>query len=204
MHLIKNSDEITILVNDEAAENILSILRLDDDWNVGSIWSYSDSFMEFITAAMEVVVTKTMGKVHDVIILTKTEAHGMIIELFHEIMYKCTKKEIDAIRDSANTRYAALLGKNGLLPAMVAVGIVEKEVADLIYHYNGNNNAAIALLLKHIKDIPGVAIRHSFIDAYGQYQQVCSAVHKSVVYPTDPSTEIDSDQVEDDNNTSNN
>lgn len=204
MHLIKNSDEITILVNDEAAENILSILRLDDDWNVGSIWSYSDSFMEFITAAMEVVVTKTMGKVHDIIILTKTEAHGMIIELFHEIMYKCTKKEIDAIRDSANTRYAALLGENGLLPTMVAAGIVEKEVADLIYHYNGNNDAAIALLLKHIEDIPGAAIRYSFIDAYRRYQQVCSAVHKSVVYPTDPSKEIDSDQVEDDNNTSNN
>lgn len=204
MHLIRNGDEITVLVNDEAAENILAILRFDNDENVGAIWCYSDDgFVKFITAAMEAVVTKTGGEAHDVIILTKTEAHDMIIELVYFIMCQYNETEIAAIRDSANTRYAALLGENGLLPAMVSAGIVEKEVADIIYQYNGNDDAAFALLLNHIEDIPGAAIRHSFIGAYGRYQDVCSAVHKSIVFPTNPSEETGSDQVEDDNNTTN-
>lgn len=205
MYLIKNNaDEVTVLVNNEVAENILAILCLNNEDNVGTIWCYSDEFMRLITVAMDVVVTRTNGEGRDAIILTKAEAHDMIIELFYFIVYQYNEIEIAAIRDSANTRYAALLGENGILPTMVAAGIVEKEVADIIYQYHGNNDAAIALLLNHIEDIPGAAIRYSFIDAYRRYQQVCSAVHKSVVYPTDPSKEIDSDQVEDDNNTSNN
>ena len=202
MYLIKNNvDEITVLVNDEAAENILAILRFDNEENVGIIWCYSDGFMKLIIAAMEAVVTKTGGETHDVIILTKTEAHDMIIELFHFIMYQYNEVEIAAIRDSANTRYAALLGEKGLLPAMVEAGIVEKEVADIIYQYHGNDDAAFALLLNHIEDIPGASIRHFFIGAYSRYLDVCSAVHKSIVFPTDSSEETDSDQVEDDNNT---
>ena len=31
MHIIKNGDEITVLVNDEAAENILTILGFDNE-----------------------------------------------------------------------------------------------------------------------------------------------------------------------------
>lgn len=186
------------------AENILTILGFDNEENVGIIWSYSDEFMKLIAAAMEAVVVKTSGEAHDTIILTKTEAHDMIIELFHFIMYQYSKMEIAAIRYLANTRFAALLGENGLLPAMVAAGIVEKEVADIIYQYNGNDDAALTLLRNHIKDIPGATIRYSFIGAYSRYLDVCSAVHKSVVFPTDPNEETDSDQVEDDNNTSNN
>lgn len=204
MYIIKNGDEITVPVNDEAAENILTILGFDNEENVGIIWSYSDEFMKLIAAAMEAVVVKTSGEAHDTIILTKTEAHDMIIELFHFIMYQYSKMEIAAIRYLANTRFAALLGENGLLPAMVAAGIVEKEVADIIYQYNGNDDAALTLLRNHIKDIPGATIRYSFIGAYSRYLDVCSAVHKSVVFPTDPNEETDSDQVEDDNNTSNN
>ena len=204
MYLMKNGDETTVLVNDEAAENILAILGFDNEKYVGAIWCYSDGFMKLITAAMESVVVKTGGEAHDTIMLTETEAHDMIIELFYFIMYQYSKVEIAAIRDLANTRYAALLGENGLLPAMVAAGIVEKEVADVIYQYNGNDDAAFMLLLNRVKNIPGAAIRHFFIDAYSRYLNVCSAVHKSVVFPTDPSEETDSDQVEDDNNTSNN
>lgn len=200
MYLIKNNDETTVLVNDEAAENILAILGFDNEKYVGAIWCYSDGFMKLITAAMEAVVVKTSGEAHDTIILTETEAHDMIIELFYFIACQYSKVEIAAIRDLANTRYAGLLGENGLLPAMVAAGIVEKEVADVIYQYNGNDDAAFMLLLNHVKNIPGAAIRHSFIGAYSRYLDVCSAVHKSVVFPTDPN----SDQVEDDNNTSNN
>lgn len=204
MYIIKNHDEITVLVNDEAAENILAILGFDNEKYVGTIWCYSDGFMKLITAAMEAVVVKTSGEAHDTIMLTETEAHDMIVELFYFIVCQYSKVEIAAIRDLANTRYAALLGENGLLPAMVAAGIVEKEVADVIYQYNGNDDAAFMLLLNHVKDIPGAAIRYSFIDAYSRYLDVCSAVHKSVVFPTDPSEETNSDQVEDDNNTSNN
>ena len=204
MYIIKNGDELTVLVNDEAAENILAILRFDNEDNVGTIWCYSDGFMKLITAAMEAVVVKTGGEAHDTIILTETEAHDMIIELFHFIMYQYNEVEIAVIRDSANTRFAALLGENGLLPAMVAAGIVEKAVADIIYQYNGNDDAALTLLRNHIKDIPGAAIRYSFIGAYSRYLDVCSAVHKSVVFPTDPNEETNSDQVEDDNNTTNN
>lgn len=204
MYIIKNGEELTVLVNDEAAENILAILGFDNGENVGTIWSYSDEFMKLITAAMEAVVVKTGGEAHDTIILTETEAHDMIIELFHFIMYQYNEVEIAVIRDSANTRFAALLGENGLLPAMVAAGIVEKAVADIIYQYNGNDDAALTLLRNHIKDIPGAAIRYSFIGAYSRYLDVCSAVHKSVVFPTDPNEETNSDQVEDDNNTTNN
>lgn len=204
MYLIKNNvDEITVLVNDEVAENILTILRFDNEGNVGTIWSYSDEFMRLITVAMDVVVTRTNGEGRDAIILTKTEAHDMIIELFYFILCQYNETEIAAIRDSANTRYAALLGENGFLRTMVAAGIVEKEVADIIYQYNGNDDEAFVLLLNHIEDIPGAAIRHSFIGAYRRYQHAYSAVHKSSVFPTDPSEETDSDQVEDDNNTAN-
>lgn len=204
MYLIKNGDETTVLVNDEAAENILAILGFDNEENVGTIWCYSDGFMKLITAAMEAVVTKTCGEAHDTIVLTETEAHDMIIELFYLIVCQYSKMEIAAIRYLANTRFAALLGENGLLPAMVAAGIVEKEVADVIYQYNGNDDAAFVLLRNHIKDIPGASIRYSFIGEYSRYLDVCSAVHKSIVYPTGPSEETNSDQVEDDNNTSNN
>lgn len=204
MYLIKNDvDEITVLVNDEVAENILAILRFDNEENVGTIWSYSDEFMRLITVAMDVVVTRTNGEGRDAIILTKTEAHDMIIELFYFILCQYNETEIAAIRDSTNTRYAALLGENGFLPTMVAAGIVEKEVADIIYQYNGNDDEAFELLLNRIEDIPGAAIRHSFIGAYSRYQHACGAVHKSIVFPTDPSEETDSDQVEDDNNTTN-
>lgn len=204
MYIIKNHDEIAVLVNDEAAENILTILGFDNEKYVGTIWCYSDGFMKLITAAMEAIVVKTGGEAHDTIILTKTEAHDMIIELFYFIICQYNEVEIAAIRDSANTRYAALLGENGLLPAMVSAGIVEKEVADTIYQYHGIDDEAFVLLLNHVKNIPGVAIRYSFIDAYSRYLDVCSAVHKSIVFPTDPSEETGSDQVEDDNNTTNN
>lgn len=204
MYLMKNGDETTVLVNDEAAENILAILGFDNEDNVGTIWCYSDGFMKLITAAMEAVVVKTGGEAHDTIILTKTEAHDMIIELFHFIMYQYNEVEIATIRNLANTRYAALLGENGLLPAMVAAGVVEKEVSDIIYQFHGNDDAAFMLLLNHVKNIPGAAIRHAFIGAYGRYLNAGSAVHKSVVFPTDPNEETDSDQAEDDNNTNNN
>ena len=200
MYLIKNRGETTVQVNDEAAENILAILGFNNEENVGVIWSYSDGFMKLIAAAMEAVVVKTTGEAHGTIILTKTEAHDMIIELFHFIMYQYNEVEIAAIRDSANTRYTALLGENGLLPAMVSAGIVEKEVADIIYQFHGNDDAAFTLLLNHVKNIPGAAIRYSFIGAYQLYLDVCSAVHKSIVFPTDPNEETNSDQVEDDNN----
>lgn len=204
MYLIKNNDETTVLVNDEAAENILAILGFDNEKYVGAIWCYSDGFMKLITAAMEAVVVKTSGEAHDTIMLTETEAHDMIVELFYFIVCQYSAIEIAAIRDSANTRFAALLGENGLLPAMVAAGIVEKEVADIIYQFHGNDDAAFMLLLNHVKDIPGAAIRHFFIGAYSRYLDVCSAVHKSIVFPTDPNEETNSDQAEDDNNTSNN
>lgn len=97
MYIIKNHDEITVLVNDEAAENILAILGFDNKENVGIIWSCSDGLMKLIAAAMEAVVAKTNWKVHDAILLTKTEAHDMIIELFYFIMYQYNEIEIAAI-----------------------------------------------------------------------------------------------------------
>jgi len=166
MYLKKTYEEIiTVEVSSEAAENILSILRFDKmDSAMARIHVYSDQFVDFLSKAMSAVMD------HATIVLTKTEAHEIIIEFIYDIVLTFNKAMIDDIRGSANSRYAALFGENGLIPRMVAMGVISKVIADVIYHYNENNVSAVLMLDRLTAyTMHGVTIRRSFDRAYGRY-----------------------------------
>ena len=168
MYLKKNIEEnVTIEVSSEAAENILSILGFGKGDDAGiRIRVYSDQFVDFLSKAMSAVMD------HQTIVLTKDEAHEIIIEFVYEIVTTFNKAKIDDIRGSANSRYAALLGETGLIPRMVAMGSISKTIADVIYRYNENNAAAAVLMLDRLiaYNMPGVNIRRSFDRTYyGRY-----------------------------------
>lgn len=166
MYLKKTNEEIiTIDVSSEVAENILSILRFDKkDSAIARVHVYSDQFVDFLSKAMSAVMD------HQTIVLTKDEAHEIIIEFIYDIILTFNKAMIDDIRGSANSRYAALFGENGLIPRMVAMGIISKVIADVIYHYNENNVAAVLMLDRLTAyTMHGVTIRRSFDRTYGRY-----------------------------------
>lgn len=166
MYLKKTYEEIiTVEVSSEAAENILSILRFDKmDSAMARIHVYSDQFVDFLSKAMSAVMD------HATIVLTKDEAHEIIIEFIYDIVLTFNKAMIDDIRGSVNSRYAALFGENGLIPRMVAMGVISKVIADVIYHYNENNVAAVLMLDRLTAyTMHGVTIRRSFDRAYGRY-----------------------------------
>ena len=166
MYLKKTYEEIiTVEVSSEAAENILSILRFDKmDSAMARIHVYSDQFVDFLSKAMSAVMD------HATIVLTKDEAHEIIIEFIYDIVLTFNKAMIDDIRGSVNSRYAALFGENGLIPRMVAMGIISKVIADVIYHYNENNVSAVLMLDRLTAyTMHGVTIRRSFDRAYGRY-----------------------------------
>lgn len=166
MYLKKTNEEIiTVEVSSEAAENILSILRFDKmDSAMARIHVYSDQFVDFLSKAMSAVMD------HATIVLTEDEAHEIIIEFIYDIVLTFNKAMIDDIRGSVNSRYAALFGENGLIPRMVAMGIISKVIADVIYHYNENNVAAVLMLDRLTAyTMHGVTIRRSFDRAYGRY-----------------------------------
>ena len=166
MYLKKTYEEIiTVEVSSEAAENILSILRFDKmNSAMARIHVYSDQFVDFLSKAMSAVMD------HATIVLTKDEAHEIIIEFIYDIVLTFNKAMIDDIRGSVNSRYAALFGENGLIPRMVAMGVISKVIADVIYHYNENNVAAVLMLDRLTAyTMHGVTIRRSFDRAYGRY-----------------------------------
>lgn len=166
MYLKKTNEEInTVEVSSEAAENILSILRFDrTDEDAARANAHSDQFVDFLTKAMSAVMD------HQTIVLTKDEAHDIIIEFIYDIVLSFNKAMIADIRGSANSRYAALFGENGLIPRMVAMGIISKVIADVIYRYNENNVTAVLMLDRLTENsMPGVAIRRSFVCTYGRY-----------------------------------
>ena len=166
MYLKKNIEEnVTIEVSSEAAENILSILGFGKgDDAAMRVRVYSDQFVDFLSKAMSAVMD------HATIVLTKDEAHEIIIEFIYDIVLTFNKAMIDDIRGSVNSRYAALFGENGLIPRMVAMGIISKVIADVIYHYNENNVAAVLMLDRLTAyTMHGVTIRRSFDRAYGRY-----------------------------------
>ena len=166
MYLKKTNEEInTVEVSSEAAENILSILRFDrTDEDAARANAHSDQFVDFLTKAMSAVMD------HQTIVLTKDEAHDIIIEFLYDIVLTFNKAMIADIRGSANSRYAALLGETGLIPRMVAMGIISKVIADVIYRYNENNVTAVLMLDRLTENtMPGVAIRRSFVCTYGRY-----------------------------------
>lgn len=168
MYLKKNIEEnVTIEVSSEAAENILSILGFGKGDDAGiRIRVYSDQFVDFLSKAMSAVMD------HQTIVLTKDEAHEIIIEFVYEIVSTFNKARIDDIRGSANSRYAALLSETGLIPRMVAMGIISKTIADVIYRYDANNAATAVLMLDRLiaYNMPGVNIRRSFDRTYyGRY-----------------------------------
>ena len=166
MYLKKTNEEInTVEVSSEAAENILSILRFDrTDEDAARANAHSDQFVDFLTKAMSAVMD------HQTIVLTKDEAHDIIIEFLYDIVLTFNKAMIADIRGSANSRYAALLGETGLIPRMVAMGIISKVIADVIYRYNENNVTAVLMLDCLTENtMPGVAIRRSFVCTYGRY-----------------------------------
>ena len=146
MYLKKNIEEnVTIEVSSEAAENILSILGFGKGDDAGiRIRVYSDQFVDFLSKAMSAVID------HQTIVLTKDEAHEIIIEFVYEIVSTFNKAKIDDIRGSANSRYSALLGETGLIPRMVAMGSISKTIADVIYRYDANNAAAAVVMLDHL------------------------------------------------------
>ena len=176
MYLKKNIEEnVTIEVSSEAAENILSILgfgKTDDA--VARVRVYSDQFVDFLSKAMSAVID------HQTIVLTKDEAHEIIIEFVYEIVTTFNKPRIDDIRGSANSRYAALLGETGLIPRMVAMGIISKTIADVIYRYDANNAAAAVVMLDHLiaYNMPGVNIRRSFVRTCGRYNAYVAMMKK--------------------------
>lgn len=175
MYLKKTYEEIiTVEVSSEAAENILSILHFDKmDDAMERVHLYSDQFVEFLSKAMSAVMD------HATIVLTKGEAHDIIIEFIYEIVLTFSKATIDDIRGSANSRYAALLGETGLIPRMVAMGIISKVIADVIYHYNENNVTAVLMLDRLTAyTMPGVTIRRSFDRAYGRYHAYVAMMQK--------------------------
>lgn len=170
MYLKKNIEE-PIEVSSEAAENILSILRFDKENEAMSrLHVYSDQFVDFLSKAMSAVLD------HQTIVLTKNEANEIIIEFMYEIALTFNKSKIADIRGSANSRYAALLGEEGLIPRMVAMGIISKSISDVIYNYNANDSVtavlklnAVLMLNRLTAGMPGVTIRHSFVRNYGMY-----------------------------------
>lgn len=170
MYLKENIEE-TIEVSSEAAENILSILRFDKENEAMSrLHVYSDQFVDFLAKAMSAVMD------HQTIVLTKDEAYEIIIEFMYEIALTFNKPKIADIRGSANSRYAALLGEEGLIPRMVAMGIISKSISDVIYNYNANESVtavrmlnAVLMLNRLIAGMPSVTIRHSFVRNYGMY-----------------------------------
>lgn len=174
MYLKKNIEE-TIEVSSEAAENILSILRFGKtDDAVARVRVYSDQFVDFLSKAMSAVMD------HQTIVLTKDEAHEIIIEFIYEIVSTFNKPTIDDIRGSANSRYVALLGETGLIPRMVAMGSISKVIADVIYRYDANNATAVLMLDRLIAhSMPGVAIRRSFDRTYyGRYNAYVAMMKK--------------------------
>lgn len=174
MYLKKNIEE-TIEVSSEAAENILSILRFGKtDDAVARVRVYSDQFVDFLSKAMSAVMD------HQTIVLTKDEAHEIIIEFIYDIVSTFNKPTIDDIRGSANSRYAALLGETGLIPRMVAMGSISKVIADVIYRYDANNATAVLMLDRLIAhSMPGVAIRRSFDRTYyGRYNTYVAMMKK--------------------------
>lgn len=174
MYLKKNIEEV-IEVSSEAAENILSILRFGKtDDAVARVRVYSDQFVDFLSKAMSAVMD------HQTIVLTKDEAHEIIIEFIYEIVSTFNKPTIDDIRGSANSRYAALLGETGLIPRMVAMGSISKVIADVIYRYDVNNAAAVLMLDRLIAhSMPGVNIRRSFDRTYyGRYNAYVAMMKK--------------------------
>lgn len=174
MYLKKNIEEV-IEVSSEAAENILSILRFGKtDDAVARVRVYSDQFVDFLSKAMSAVMD------HQTIVLTKDEAHEIIIEFIYEIVSTFNKPTIDDIRGSANSRYAALLGETGLIPRMVAMGSISKVIADVIYRYDANNAAAVLMLDRLIAhSMPGVNIRRSFDRTYyGRYNAYVAMMKK--------------------------
>ena len=176
MYLKKNIEEnVTLEVSSEAAENILSILGFGKgDDAVIRVRVYSDQFVDFLTKAMSAVID------HQTIVLTKDEAHEIIIEFVYEIVSTFNKARIDDIRGSANSRYAALLGETGLIPRMVAMGIISKTIADVIYRYDANNAAAAVVMLDHLiaYNMPGVNIRRSFVRTCGRYNAYVAMMKK--------------------------
>lgn len=174
MYLKKNIEEV-IEVSSEAAENILSILRFGKtDDAVARVRVYSDQFVDFLSKAMSAVMD------HQTIVLTKDEAHEIIIEFIYEIVSTFNKPTIDDIRGSANSRYAALLGETGLIPRMVAMGSISKVIADVIYRYDANNANAVLMLDRLIAhSMPGVNIRRSFDRTYyGRYNAYVAMMKK--------------------------
>ena len=175
MYLKKTYEEIiTVEVSSEAAENILSILRFDKmDSAMARIHVYSDQFVDFLSKAMSAVMD------HATIVLTKDEAHEIIIEFIYDIVLTFNKAMIDDIRGSVNSRYAALFGENGLIPRMVAMGIISKVIADVIYHYNENNVAAVLMLDRLTAyTMHGVTIRRSFDRTYGRYHAYVASMKR--------------------------
>ena len=177
MYLKKNIEEnVTIEVSSEAAENILSILGFGKGDDAGiRIRVYSDQFVDFLSKAMSAVID------HQTIVLTKDEAHEIIIEFVYEIVSTFNKAKIDDIRGSANSRYSALLGETGLIPRMVAMGSISKTIADVIYRYDANNAAAAVVMLDHLiaHSMPGVNIRRSFDRTYyGRYNAYVAMMKK--------------------------
>ena len=173
MYLKKTNEEInTVEVISEAAENILSILRFDrTDEDAARANAHSDQFVDFLTKAMSAVMD------HQTIVLTKDEAHDIIIEFLYDIVLTFNKAMIADIQGSANSRYAALLGETGLIPRMVAMGIISKVIADVIYRYNENNVTAVLMLDRLTENsMPGVAIRRSFVCTYGRYHAYVAAM----------------------------
>lgn len=160
-----NEEDITIEVSSEAAENILSILRFDkkDDDVMERLHVFSDSFINFLTNAMQAVMNRR------IIVLTKNEARETIFEFIYYIAQTFNRAMIADIRGSANSRYAALLGENGLIPRMGAMGIIPKAITDIIYNPNCNIPSAMLLLENAIESMTGTRIRRAFVYTFGRY-----------------------------------
>ena len=165
MYLKKTNEEIiTVEVSSEAAENILSILRFDrTDDEMARLNAFSDLFIDFLTKAMQVVMN------HQTIVLTKNEAREIMVEFIYDIAQTMNKAMIADIRGSANTRYAALLGENGLIPRMAAMGILPKAITDIIYNPACNNVSATLQLENAIGSMTGARIRRAFVFTFGRY-----------------------------------
>lgn len=165
MYMKKTNEEIvTVEVSHEAAENILSILRFDrTDDEMARLNAFSDLFIDFLTKAMQVVMN------HQTIVLTKNEAREIMVEFIYDIAQTMNKAMIADIRGSANSRYAALLGENGLIPRMAAMGILPKAITDIIYNPTCNNVSATLQLENAIGSMTGARIRRAFVFTFGRY-----------------------------------
>lgn len=161
-----NEEDITIEVSSEAAENILSILRFDkkDDDVMERLHVFSDSFINFLTKAMQVVMNR------QIIVLTKNEARETFFEFIYYVAQTFNKAMIADIRGSANSRYAALLGENGLIPRMGAMGIIPKAITDIIYNPTCNIISTMLQLEKAIECMTGARIRRTFVYTFGRYR----------------------------------